>query len=61
MSFTLEELKERLSTWNELDLLERLQITSQELVEKFEDKIEEHFESLEKDESDELDGEEITY
>jgi len=61
MTLTFLDLKERLSRWDELDLVERLGITSQDLVDRFEDIIDEKFESLLKDEDDELDGEEIPY
>lgn len=61
MTLTFLDLKERLSRWDELDLVERLGITSQDLVDRFEDIIDEKFESLLKDEDDELDGEEVPY
>ena len=40
MSLTLEEVKERLKQLPEIDLLEILEISSEDIVEKFEDKIE---------------------
>ena len=40
---TFEELKERLKQLDELTLLDLLGVTSEELVEKFEDTIEEDF------------------
>lgn len=43
---TLNELKERLATVNELDLLEMLDITSTELVYYLSDCIEEKYEEL---------------
>lgn len=46
MEFTLEELKERLSMLDEVLLLEILDIHSDELVEAFEDKIEENQDKL---------------
>jgi len=46
MEFTLEELKERLSMLDEVLLLELLDIHSDELVEAFEDKIEENQDKL---------------
>ena len=40
MSLTLEEIKERLlKTFDPDDLLEALQITSEEMLERFEDKL----------------------
>ena len=52
MTLTFEELKERLSRWDEVDLIERLDITSMDIVEMFADKIEENFDSLSQDEED---------
>mgnify|MGYP000925158881 CR=1 FL=1 len=52
MTLTFEELKERLSRWDEVDLIERLNITSMDIVEMFADKIEENFDSLSQDEED---------
>ena len=46
MEFTLEELKERLARFEECYLLELLQVTSDQLVQRFDDIIEEHFEDL---------------
>jgi len=46
MSLTLEELKERLSSLDEITLMEILDIHSDELVEAFEDKIEEEQDKL---------------
>lgn len=46
MSTTLQELKEHLVTLDEVSILEVLEINSEELVERFEDKIEERFEVL---------------
>jgi len=43
---TLEELKERLSSLDEITLMEILDIHSDELVEAFEDKIEEEQDKL---------------
>ncbi len=47
--FTLEELKDKLKQLDEVTLLETLEITSEEIVEKFIDKIEEQIDSLEND------------
>ncbi|CAB4147927.1 hypothetical protein UFOVP507_57 [uncultured Caudovirales phage] len=43
---TLVELKERLTSLDEVVLLELLNISSEELVKAFSDEIEENFESL---------------
>lgn len=48
MEFTLEELKERLAMLDEVLLLELLDIHSDELVEAFEDKIEENQDKLQR-------------
>ncbi len=40
MEYTLEELKERLKTFEETYLLELLQVTSEDLVDRFSDIIE---------------------
>jgi len=50
MPLTLEELKEKLAERvDEVTLLELLGITSYDLVERFEDVIEDKFEKLEKE------------
>lgn len=49
MSTTLQELKEYLVTLDEVSLLEILEINSEELVDRFEDKIEERYDSLTKE------------
>lgn len=46
MELTLEELKERLAMLDEITLMELLDIHSDELVEAFEDKIEDNLEKL---------------
>jgi len=46
MGITLEELKERLSMLDEITLMELLDIHSDELVEAFEDRIEEEQDKL---------------
>ena len=46
MSLTLDELKERLASLDEITLMELLDIHSDELVEAFEDKIEEEQDKL---------------
>lgn len=49
MSLTLEEVKERLAMLDEITLMELLDIHSDELVEAFEDKIEENIDKLAKE------------
>ncbi len=49
MSFTFEEIKEKLKEIDEISLLEKLEIYSDDIVERFEDKIEEKWEQLELD------------
>ena len=46
MTTTFNELKEHLTTLDEVSLLEVLEINSEELVERFEDKIESKQEQL---------------
>jgi hypothetical protein len=53
MSMTLVELKDKLKRLDETILCELLDITSEELVDRFEDLIEEHFDELEEDLGDE--------
>jgi hypothetical protein len=47
MSLTLEEIKERMKRWDEITVLEELDIRSADLIEKFEDIIEEQADRLE--------------
>lgn len=47
MSLTLEEIKERMQRWDEITILEELDIRSIDLVEKFEDLIEAQADRLE--------------
>lgn len=49
MSLTLRDIMERMSKLDEITLLEVLNISSEELVERFADKIEDKFEELEID------------
>lgn len=50
MSMTLEELKQALANQlDEVGILEALHITSEELVERFEDKIEQYYPKLVKE------------
>lgn len=53
MSLTIYELQDRLKGIDELSLLEILDIDSEEIVEKFIDKIEEKFDKLSKEYEDE--------
>lgn len=46
MALTLEELKERLAMLDEITLMELLDIHSDEIVERFEDKIEDNIDKL---------------
>ncbi len=46
MALTFTELKERLKRLPEIDLLEVLEISSEDLVERFEDLIEEKYDEL---------------
>ena len=50
---TLEEVKERLCQYDELTLLEILDVSSEELVERFEDIVELQYERLVEELSDE--------
>ena len=47
MPLTLEEIKERMKRWDELTLLEELSIRSEDLVERFDDYIEDQADRLE--------------
>jgi hypothetical protein len=49
MSLTIPEIKDRLKQIPELDLLELLEITSEELVERFSDLIEDKADKLERE------------
>ena len=48
MALTLEEIKERMKRWDELTIIEELSLRSEEIVERFEDIIEENADRLEK-------------
>lgn len=61
MSMTISELFERLKELDELSILEILNITSEELIEKFQDEVEDKFDELTakfEDEADEIMGRE---
>ena len=49
MALTFQEVCERLADLDEVTLLEILNISSKEIIEKFQDKIEDNLEDLEKD------------
>jgi len=49
MALTLEELKERLAMLDEVTIMEVLDIKSDDIVEKFEDKIADKYEELSAD------------
>jgi hypothetical protein len=49
MSLTLREIQERLMQLDEISLLEILNITSEDLVERFADKIEDRADNLEEE------------
>jgi hypothetical protein len=47
MALTLEEIKERMKRWDEITIVEELSIRSDELVERFDDYIEDQADRLE--------------
>jgi hypothetical protein len=49
MALTIHDLKDRLKQINEVDLLELLDISSEDLVERFVDLIEDNFDKLERE------------
>jgi len=53
MSITLNDLCEHLKTIDEIDLVEKLCITSEDLVDRFEDRIEDKFDELVGEDEDE--------
>ena len=42
MNLTIEEIKERIKRWDELSIIDELNIKSHDLVERFEDLIEDN-------------------
>jgi hypothetical protein len=46
MALTLEEIKERLKRWDEITLVEELSLRSEDIVERFDDIIEDQVERL---------------
>jgi hypothetical protein len=55
MPLTLNEIYDKLKDIDEITLLEILNITSEDLVERFQDEIDEHADRLEKELQDEID------
>lgn len=49
MTMTLEDIKDKLKKLDEVILLEVLEISSEELVDRFIDKVEDNFDELEED------------
>jgi hypothetical protein len=49
LNLTLAELKEKLMQFDELDLIELLGLTSEDILERFEDIVEDKFEILQKE------------
>ena len=49
MNLTLAELKEKLMQFDELDLIELLDLTSEDILDRFEDIVEDKYESLKKE------------
>ena len=49
MALTLNDIKDRLKLIDEIDLLELLEINSEDIVERFTDLIEDNFDKLEKE------------
>jgi hypothetical protein len=47
MALTLEEIKERLKRWDEITLIEELSLRSEDIVERFDDIIEDQADRLE--------------
>lgn len=49
MNLTLVELKEKLMQFDELDLIELLDLTSEDILNRFEDIVEDRYETLKKE------------
>lgn len=49
MNLTLVELKEKLMQFDELDLIELLDLTSEDILDRFEDVVEDKYEMLRKE------------
>jgi hypothetical protein len=48
MTLTIEEIKERMKRWDEISIIEELSIRSEDIVERFDDIIEDQADRLEK-------------
>jgi hypothetical protein len=48
MALTLEEIKERMKRWDEISIIEELSIRSEDIIERFDDVIEDQVDRLEK-------------
>jgi hypothetical protein len=48
MTLTLEEIKERMKRWDEISIIEELSIRSEDIIERFDDIIEDQVDRLEK-------------
>lgn len=48
MTLTVEEIKERMKRWDEISIIEELSIRSEDIVERFDDIIEDQADRLEK-------------
>lgn len=46
MNLTISELIEKLSVYNEIDILELLDLTSSDILNRFEDLVEENYDKL---------------
>ena len=49
MNLTITELKEKLMQFDELDLIELLDLTSEDILDRFEDVVEDKYEVLKKE------------
>jgi len=49
MNLTITELKEKLMQFDELDLIELLDLTSEDILDRFEDVVEDKYELLKKE------------
>jgi|TARA_R110002096_G_scaffold113887_3_gene247541 hypothetical protein len=49
MNLTIAELKEKLMQFDELDLIELLDLTSEDILDRFEDVVEDKYELLKKE------------
>jgi hypothetical protein len=49
MNLTINELKEKLMQFDEIDILELLDLTSEDILDRFEDVVEDKYEMLRKE------------